>query len=223
MRTAFAWGALFALGVSLPVASCGDSTQNSSIGDGGDSLGGTAVQAGSSQSDSGGQGAEQAIGDGGAGAGGVSGKGGDVAAAGLGGGRATGAGGGNDGGTASLGIAGEAIGGIGGEGGRSEPNLPLQCTNGQKDAGEVCVDCGGPCPACELVWKCSDAACDGAPSACVGSGLCPGGPKPADCLHGTGCESLNTLPAVYVFGVPNGCSPSQDECRGYECKCGCPD
>lgn len=211
MRLVLSWGALLVLGATVAVASCGESSQSWSGGEGGDSLGGALGQAGSkSTSSPGGDGGRPAS----------SGVGGETE---MNGGAPAVAGMGGNGAPMTPGASGDAATGGGGEGGSSEPSLPLQCTNGQKDLGETCVDCGGPCPACELIWKCSDAACDGAPSACVGSGLCPGGPKPAECLHATSCDSLNILPASYTFGVANGCSPGQDECRVYECRCSCPE
>jgi hypothetical protein len=220
MRSALVWGALVTLSVVLPIASCGESTQNPSSGGGGESLGGATEQGGSTISGRGGSGDLPVMGESSGGAGGaLAGVAGEGATVGLGGAASGSAGMSDDGGSTTSGSAGDVTGGVGG----AEPNLPLQCTNGEKDAGEVCVDCGGPCPACELIWKCSDAACEGSPSACVSSGLCPGGPKPAQCLHGTSCDSLNVLSESYTFGVTNGCSPTQDECRFYECKCSCPD
>jgi hypothetical protein len=233
MRLALIWGALISIGAVFPVASCGESTSNSGpggdpsiAGDGGDSAGDAIGQGGMS-----GRGGMPVVGgsDGGAGGpgsgggvgGALAGTGGREATSGAGGALAESGSGGDSGATMS-GAGGQATGGSGGESGGPGSNLPPQCTNGQKDEGEVCVDCGGPCPACDLTWKCSDAECEGAASGCVGTGLCPGGPKPAECLHGTSCDSLNIVPASYIFGVKNGCSPNQDECRMYECRCSCP-
>jgi hypothetical protein len=88
-------------------------------------------------------------------AGGSTSRGGASGTAGSGGTSATGgtAGGGGAGGAGGATSNGGSSGGSGGVGtGGTTTSLP-PCANGVQDNGETGVDCGGPCPACPVVYK----------------------------------------------------------------------
>lgn len=239
MRASVIWAAMLALGGGLVVASCGESTQNSpesnesGAGQGGGASGGAPSQAGGKQPGLAGGEAMSVAGEDGGGVGGApfgpsggeSGaptRGGEGGAIDHGGAGATAAG--ASGAAGEGGGAGQA-GGTGGSGGDGNPVvvLPPQCTNHLKDANEQCVDCGGPCPACNFVMKCTDALCEGSGAFCAATGYCPTSQAPASCPHLTACETPNAVPDLYLIAVKDGCSPGMDDCRQLTCKCSCPD
>ncbi len=90
---------------------------------------------------------------------------------------------------------------------------PASCSNGIQDGGEAGVDCGGPCPACNL---CAGVSCS-ASDACHAAGVCDpltgacSNPPLADgtpCNDGSACTQVDTCQSGICSGAsPIACAP----------------